>query len=111
MSKYIDLQTPEGRNSFYQTKEWRAIRRIVLTEQPYCIECLKEGIHTVATEVDHIIDIKDAPTRCLDITNMQSMCKSCHARKTYKTSMEGAYSRQTTYETVNKKWKNLKLNI
>lgn len=99
-SKYIDITTVEGRQQFYQSKEWRAIRLVVLTNNPYCEECLKNGIKTIATDVDHVIDIKDEPTRCLDITNLQGLCKSCHSTKTMKSQM---------YHTVNTKYKSAQL--
>ena len=101
-SKCIDLKTPEGRQQFYQTKEWRAMRNHVLTFQPYCQECLKNGVTTLGNEVDHIIDIKDDPTKCLDIGNLQVLCKSCHSKKTMLSNMYGAI--HTKYTSKHKKW-------
>lgn len=101
----IDLLTTDGRNRFYQSTEWRALRRIVLTERPFCEECLKLGIHTVAGDVDHIVDIKDNPSKFFDRGNLQSLCRSCHSKKTYKASLAGVWRRQNTFVTVNKRWK------
>ena len=101
-SKYIDLRTPEGRQQFYQSKEWRAIRLVALTRNPYCVVCLTKGITTLGTEIDHVQDIKDAPERCLDITNLQNMCKPCHSSKTMKSNMYGAI--HTKFESAQKKW-------
>jgi 5-methylcytosine-specific restriction endonuclease McrA len=105
--KYIDLETRQGRNNFYNTKEWRAIRLIVLSRDIYCIECLKKGIYTVATEVDHKIDIVDRPDLCMDINNLQSYCKPCHSQKTFKSHIS---FQKPVFTKVNKKWKNLKIN-
>lgn len=109
--KTIDLKTSEGRNLFYQTPEWYAIRRIVLTASPYCVECIKEKIYKVATEVDHIIDIKTAPERCFDYTNLQSLCKSCHSRKTFNENRETTgFGKKNTFKQINKKWPTLGIN-
>lgn len=102
MKGYIDLTTLQGRQKFYQSKEWRAIRMVVLINQPYCVECEKTGIYERATEVDHIVDIKDDRNRCLDTTNLQSLCKKCHSKKTYQTSY---WFKKTSWQVVNIKWK------
>lgn len=95
ITKYIDLTTIEGRQQFYQTKEWRAIRLVALSLNPYCVECAKNGSITLGTEVDHIIDIKDAPERFMDLENLQVLCKSCHGKKTIQSNM---------FKTVNVKF-------
>jgi len=97
---YIDLKTVEGRQKFYQTKEWKTIRLIVLQRNPFCVECKKNGINILATEVDHIEDIKDAPERILETDNLQGLCKKCHAKKTFD---KHRYIKPT-YTQVNKKW-------
>lgn len=97
--KPIDLKTREGRNKFYQTTEWKLLRRIKLTHNPYCEECLKSGVNEFATEVHHIVDIAQDPTKCLAYDNLQSLCKSCHSIIT-----SGEHSRARVFEVVNKKW-------
>jgi 5-methylcytosine-specific restriction endonuclease McrA len=71
----IDLQNREGRQKFYQAKEWRALSLVKLTESTWCEKCLKEGIYTLVTEVDHIIDICKSSARFMDITNLLSLCQ------------------------------------
>ena len=105
--KYIDFTTPKGRNRFYNSLEWFSIRRVVLTSQPYCVECLKEGKYVISTEVDHVIPLRDAPSRCLDITNLQALCKTHHSRKTFDETMRDIYKQQHTYTPVNRKWPTL----
>lgn len=105
--KPIDLKTREGRQKFYQSREWRTLRMVKLTESPWCEECIKEGIHTLASEVDHIIDITQAPTRFMDITNLQSLCKPHHSAKTFQEHQEGSkFGKKKEYKVVNLKWKN-----
>ena len=100
-NKHINLNTVEGRNLFYQSKAWRAVREIILTEQPYCVECLKHGIFTLATEVDHIIDIAKRTDLFLEKTNLQGLCKPCHAKKTFNEHRFTGHK----WVTVNKKWR------
>ena len=101
-SKYIDLKTRQGRQQFYQSPEWRAIRYIVLSQQPWCVHCLKEGVKVLATEVDHIVDIVDNPLLFMDIDNLQGLCKPCHAKKTMISNLGIVHP---VYTVVNKKWK------
>ena len=105
--KQIDLKTREGRNLFYSSPEWRAIREIVLREEPFCRECLKNGIQELSTEVDHIVDISDDSSKFMDRNNLQGLCKSCHSKKTFHT--RPSFQKQK-YSIVNKKWKNLTTN-
>lgn len=110
-SKPIDLKTREGRQKFYQTKEWRTLRRIKLTESPWCEECGKEGLHTLASEVHHILDISQAPTRCMDITSLQSLCKSHHSAKTFQEHQEGSkFGKKKEFQVVNLKWKSSQIS-
>lgn len=99
--KPIDLKTREGRNKFYQSPEWRTLRKIKLTHNPYCEECLKSGVTTLAEDVHHLVDIKDDPTKCLSYDNLASLCKSCHS---VITSGE-TRGKKNEFEVVNKKWK------
>lgn len=83
--KYVNLRSREGRQTFYNSKEWKSVRQIVLTLNPWCQECERNGRHYVlATEVHHIVDIVDEPTRCMDMENLEGLCKSCHSRLTIK---------------------------
>jgi 5-methylcytosine-specific restriction endonuclease McrA len=42
------------------------------------------GTRTLATDVDHVTPIREAPGRRLDPENLQPLCKSCHSVKTGK---------------------------
>lgn len=77
-----DLTTRRGRNVFYSSENWKHLRAYKLFENPFCEEHAKHGETVVATEVHHIIDIKDRPDLCIDWTNLMSLCSSCHSRKT-----------------------------
>lgn len=45
-----------------------------------CQSCAKRDRVTVATEVDHIIPVQHGGGH--ELTNLQSLCSSCHADKT-----------------------------
>jgi 5-methylcytosine-specific restriction protein A len=53
-----------------------------LREHPLCVECEKEGLVVPATCVDHIVPHKGDERLFWDYTNFQSLCSSCHSRKT-----------------------------
>lgn len=67
--------------NFYRTKRWRNLRSYHLMESPLCIHCHKNGKLVSATVVDHIIPRKERPDLELEETNLQSLCESCHNRK------------------------------
>ena len=88
---------------WYQSKEWRGnpnrklgerggIREAQLRRQPNCVECEKEGVINPATVVDHKKDWKKGRTKeekrmlFTNPDNLQSLCHSCHNRKTAKTN-------------------------
>lgn len=58
---------------------WLKARLVFLKENPLCVYCLKQGKHTPATVVDHIIPHKDNPDLFWDESNWQSLCHKCHA--------------------------------
>jgi 5-methylcytosine-specific restriction protein A len=57
---------------------WRRLRRMHLNSNPLCVFHWRLGVPVVATVVDHIESIQEAPERRLDPTNLQSLCKPCH---------------------------------
>lgn len=65
-------------------RRWRKVRKMYLNENPLCVECLNEGHITPATTVDHIEPHKGDYNKFWDEDNMQSLCESCHNRKTAK---------------------------
>lgn len=59
---------------------WRKLRLMYLRAHPLCVVCARENRVTEATDVDHIIPKRDGGTD--EESNLQSMCHSCHSRKT-----------------------------
>jgi 5-methylcytosine-specific restriction endonuclease McrA len=74
-------------DSFYTSTAWRKARAAFLAAYPWCVTCLEEGRKVYATTVDHINRIKAGGDR-LNPDNFQSLCGSCHARKSASESNE-----------------------
>ena len=101
---YCDAHRPRGdRRSeeaqswrwMYQTDEWKLdLRPAQLLREPFCRECAKQyppgdpRHRTRATVVDHITPFRGAWALFIDPANHQSLCKSCHDRKTAKEQAE-----------------------
>ena len=64
------------------SSRWREARRLFLQENPLCVECLKQGVATPATVVDHIIPHRGDWELFWDRNNWQSLCKRHHDAKT-----------------------------
>lgn len=61
------------------TKRWKRLRYEALRRDGFaCVQCGARG----RLEVDHREPVRDAPDRAYDLTNLQVLCVSCHARKT-----------------------------
>ncbi|MFS9217521.1 HNH endonuclease [Streptococcus mitis] len=79
----IEVSTREQRNQFYNSSEWRTIRRQVLKRDHYeCVWCRDEGkVTTTNLEVDHIKELEFYPEFALDLDNLRTLCKSCHNKR------------------------------
>jgi len=55
-----------------------------LRRNPLCVKCLKEGKTTPVTVVDHIEPHRGDYDKFWNEDNFQSLCESCHNRKTAK---------------------------
>ena len=62
--------------------KWRAARDRYLRRNPLCVQCLKEGVITPATVVDHVVPHRGNQTLFWDEHNWQALCKNCHDQKT-----------------------------
>jgi 5-methylcytosine-specific restriction protein A len=65
----------------YDSRQWKSIRRRQLAEYPWCVDCLAEGKHVPATEVDHI-EPHHGDVEKFFAGPLQSLCTSHHSRKT-----------------------------
>jgi 5-methylcytosine-specific restriction protein A len=62
---------------------WQKLRAAHLAAFPLCAHCEADGQTVPARHVDHVVPF-DGPhdARRLDPDNLQSLCVSCHSRKT-----------------------------
>ncbi|MGN8819199.1 HNH endonuclease signature motif containing protein [Oribacterium sp. HCP28S3_H8] len=61
---------------------WRRESKKFLQLHPFYEECLRHGIATPATVVDHIVPHRGDPKLFWDRSNWQALCKRCYDRKT-----------------------------
>jgi 5-methylcytosine-specific restriction endonuclease McrA len=59
-------------------RQWRKVRAQQLAREPLCRECSNEGHVTAGAEVDHI----DGNSHNNDPSNLRTLCKSHHSRRT-----------------------------
>lgn len=62
--------------------KWQRLRARILEAHPLCVECEKQGIIKLATDVDHIKPHKGNPVLMWDESNLQPLCHECHSKKT-----------------------------
>lgn len=72
---------------------WRKLRLVALLRDNYlCQICLKDDRPTPARDVDHILTVAEHPELRLELDNLQSLCSTCHKKKTYEE--DGAFGRK-----------------
>ena len=64
------------------TTEWSKLSKWYRQQHPLCEMCLKRDLLVAAECVDHIVPKAQGGTD--DESNLQSLCWSCHSRKTAK---------------------------
>lgn len=57
---------------------WKALRAVVLRDEPNCRKCAVHGLQVKATKVDHIIPRSRAPELTFERKNLQPLCDNCH---------------------------------
>jgi 5-methylcytosine-specific restriction protein A len=63
--------------------DWKKLRVVALQRDCHlCQICLKAGRATPAQDVHHILSIELRPDLRLDIDNLLSVCRPCHAIET-----------------------------
>ena len=83
MKSIYDKQRGSASKRGYDYK-WQKARKQFLNEYPLCVNCLKEGLTVIADVVDHIKPHKGDKELFWNRSNWQSLCKSCHDRKSAK---------------------------
>jgi 5-methylcytosine-specific restriction protein A len=76
-----DARRPTAAQRGYDAR-WRIVRDNQLQEFPLCALCEKKGRAISAECVDHIVPIVAEVAGLYEPSNLQSLCHSCHSRKT-----------------------------
>lgn len=70
--------------AFYQGKHWKIARKMALDrDEGLCVKCLEFGFYVEAKVVDHKTPINEGGAE-YELSNLQSLCDSCHNSKSGK---------------------------
>ena len=67
-------------SSFYNSRQWRKLRLMILERDPLCKMCEKRGKIITANVVDHTEPINKGGDK-LNTNNLQGLCTRCHNSK------------------------------
>lgn len=88
---WIPKAKPQNRqidnSQFYHSKAWRMTRKFYIKANPLCEQCTRDGRTTGGQMVDHIRQITMGGDR-LHQSNLQTLCNSCHAKKSSSEAIE-----------------------
>ena len=63
----------------YRDPRWKLVRTEAKRRDGWkCVQCGSR----IRLEVDHVLPVRDRPDLAFEITNLQTLCGSCHGRKT-----------------------------
>jgi 5-methylcytosine-specific restriction enzyme A len=74
--------------AFYSSSDWLRLSAYKRMKSPLCEHCLMYDKAIPVKEIDHIIEIKDDWSLRLTYSNLQSLCRGCHIKKTRKVAEE-----------------------
>jgi len=72
----LDIQALRKTYRYQQFRDW------FMRRNRLCAECERQGVVTLAEEMDHIVPVHQAPDRVWDVDNLQALCRPCHEEKT-----------------------------
>lgn len=68
-------------DSFYDSPQWRRLRKAFFSTSLLCDYCKHKGIASVAKFLDHLLNRKMWPELEWDETNLKRACPTCDNRK------------------------------
>lgn len=82
-NKYYDKNTRDKKSKdFYNSPEWeRAREQALIRDKGLCQHCLRKGKTTLADMVHHKTPIKINWLLRLVLSNLISLCNSCHSKE------------------------------
>ncbi|RNI20618.1 HNH endonuclease [Paracoccus pantotrophus] len=73
------VRFPRAGEAIYRSERWKAVRLQAKRRDGWrCVQCGAGG----RLEVDHIRPVRTHPELSYDLSNLQTLCPSCHSRKT-----------------------------
>ena len=67
---------------FYNGTRWHKLKELKLGRDPLCEECKRQGRPKLAQHVHHLIPRKRMPELSYVLSNLESLCRSCHGKET-----------------------------
>lgn len=81
--RYSNRQHRENSHRRGYDYDWRVFRDAYLRANPLCADCLDtEGRPEPATEVHHVMKLREHPERKYDRTNLMPLCSRHHKQRT-----------------------------
>jgi 5-methylcytosine-specific restriction enzyme A len=74
---YEQQRAQDPARQFYSSPAWRAFRRAILAARPACVDCGGR-----ATDLDHLVPVREAPERALDPMNVAPRGHRHHSART-----------------------------
>lgn len=70
----------------YNDHRWRELSKRFKEKNPYCVKCKEKGLIVASEVTDHIQRLREDGCEydMYDETNLQALCKRCHAQKSGK---------------------------
>lgn len=68
---------------------WRKVRALKLARDPLCEDCKERGALKAATQVHHLEGLAQRPELAFVMTNLASLCSTCHAKREAKERRRG----------------------
>ena len=89
------------RKKLYRSHRWRKLREIHLEEQPLCVGCYRQGRIVAAEIVDHKLGHGPGwQERFFDPETLQSLCWSCHSKKTQRERRGGPVKKRQAQRPI-----------
>lgn len=87
-----EYKTKEQKRKFYDSKEWKRLRKAAMERDRECQSCKRKGYVSIDTNeysesakrkkiqlvVHHLKEVEDYPELAFDIDNLEVCCVKCH---------------------------------
>ncbi len=79
---YDKYKRDQQARMFYKSRAWQAARlRALIRDNFLCQDCIKDNRITQADTVHHRVEISRDWSKRLQLSNLVSLCASCHNRR------------------------------